>query len=86
MYVMNNTTRRLTFNLNNFLEELNSCFYSEKPDLIHETVEKYKTFLSRANKNIRENSIKYVKNHTLYTDNVQVKSYIDYCHNTSFNK
>ena len=80
------TTRRVTFNLNNFLEELHPCFYMDRPDLIDDTVQKYKDFLLNTNKRIREVSKKHVENHVLYTDNKQVKSYIDACHRLNFDK
>ena len=80
------TTRRVTFNLNKFLEELHSCFYMDRPDLIDDTVQKYKDFLTRANERIRKVSIKYVENHVLYVDNQQVNSYIKACHRLNFDK
>lgn len=77
------TTRRVTFNLNGFLEELQLAVI-DRPDLIDDTVERYKNFLSRTTENIRNISKDYINKHTLVAGNEEVKSYIDYCHNLDF--
>lgn len=76
------TTRRVTFNLNKFIEDLASCFDfdNDEADRIDDVVQTYKDFLSRAKEPVKSAAIKYVENHKLVTDNQRVRSFIKACH------
>lgn len=79
------TTRRVTFNINNFLEDLHMAI-EDRPDLIHDTVDRYTTFLNRAKDDIKKSVVSYVNRHVLVSGNQEVKSYIDCCHGSIFEK
>lgn len=79
------TTRRTTFNLNDFLGDLRYAL-TERTDLIDDEVQRYKDFLGRTKEPLKSKVIKYVNNHTLVTDNKELRSYIVACHTSNFVK
>lgn len=79
--------KRLTFNLNKFISDLDACIETERYDLIHDTVQTYKDFLEHCSSDrIKNQSKSYVENHYLVTDNEEVRSYITACHKPHFRK
>jgi hypothetical protein len=59
------TTRRITFNLKKYAEDLNSCLMKDSPELLEDVVERYDNFLKRADDKIRKSSEQYLMNHEL---------------------
>ena len=78
--------RRVTFNLNAFLEELEVVFSDELYDQIDDTIQRYKDFLSWTNEDIRKKSMTYIENHPLFIDNQKVNSFVTACHKPYFEK
>lgn len=77
------TTRRITFNINNFLKELQEDLI-DRHDMIDDTVQKYKDFLGHSSEKIREDSKNYVNKHPLVLEDQVIKSFIDACHKLNF--
>lgn len=75
--------RRLTFNLNSFLVDLNSALV-ENPQNIDYEIQRYKDFLSHSKEPIRDSAMTYVDKHVLVTGNQEVRSYIEVCHRLEF--
>ena len=76
-------TRRITFNLNQFLQDLNTAL-EDKTGLIDDEVQRYKEFLSRTKEPLLSDVQRYVNNHPLVTGNQRLKSFIMACHVISF--
>lgn len=72
-------TRRVTFNIKNFLQDLMNSLV-DRPDLIDDTVQTYKDYLSRADEGIKNNVKDYVNTHPLVLENQELRSYIEVCH------
>jgi hypothetical protein len=70
------TTRRITFNLKKYAEDLNSCLMKDSPELLEDVVERYDNFLKRADDKIRKSSEQYLMNHELVKNNKVMKEYI----------
>ena len=79
------TTRRITFNIDSFIRELDADLI-DRQDMIDDTVQKYKDFLGHASEKIREASKNYVNSHMLVVNNQQLKSFTDACHKLNFDK
>jgi len=73
------TTRRLTFNLNEFLEGFETVLI-DRPDLIHDEVERYKDFLGHTKSPLIFKVLNYVETHPLFTENQRLRSFIEPCH------
>ena len=73
------TTRRIVFNLNNFLEDFEEVL-AHRPDLIDDEVQRYKCFLSRTKEPLKTQVISYVSKHRLMSQNPRLKSFIMSCY------
>lgn len=79
------TTRRTTFRLSGFLEDLQGSI-AEAPDRIDDVVQTYKDFLSRTKEPLLSQVKGYINNHPLVTDNEKVRSFVVACHKLNFEK
>jgi len=78
---MNDIKRRVTFNLNDFIEELDWCLTVEqRHEDIHDVVEKYKSFLSRAEPKLIPQVKSYIDRHPMVVGNTKIKSFISACY------
>ncbi len=80
------TTRRVLFDITRFLNDLDACFYNERPDLIDETIQRYKDFLLMCPESIRKQTMDFVNKHRLVTEYEDIRSYIEACHKQNFEK
>lgn len=75
------TTRRVTFNLNSFIEELQTCLlWENKHEEIDDVVQTYKDFLSRTDENLITKIKGYVDNHPIVLEDSNLKSFISACY------
>lgn len=74
--------KRLTFNLNDFIIELQECYLHETYDKIDDVVQRYKDFLGHAKPEIAEKSRSYLMNHWIVKgdETRTFESYISACH------
>lgn len=78
--------RRVLFDINGFLNDLDSCFFNERFDLIDDTVQRYKDFLRESTESIQEQTKKYIMTQHLVIDNEDIRSYVEACHRLNFEK
>ena len=78
-------TRRVTFNIKDFLSDLKNAL-SERPDRVDDEIQRYKDYLDRASTDMRIKVMTYVNKHELVTDNKEVRSYINYVHSLKTRK
>lgn len=71
--------RRVVFNIAEFIEEL-QWVLEDYPELIDDTVQKYKDFLSRTKEPLLFSIKKYAINHPLVVENKRLRSFILACH------
>lgn len=76
-------TRRITFNLNDFLTNLNLAL-ENKSELVENEVQKYKDFLSHTKQPLKDSAMDYVNKHNLTTGSQKVRSFIEACHKDIF--
>ena len=73
--------RRVKFNLNNFIEELNSCLELEERNCeIDDVVQTFKTFIQRIDDNMGKKVKSYVYKHPQVINNSNLKSFISACY------
>lgn len=72
------TTRRITFNINTFLCDLENCL-SDNTEMIDDVVQVYKDFMDRVDEPLKTQVLLYVNKHPLVTGNEELRSYIDAC-------
>lgn len=75
--------KRITFNLNTFIEDLSNCYVHESYGMIDDVVQRYKDFLSHARPEIKTKSKEYLMGHYLVKGNDTIKSYVVACHKNS---
>ena len=74
-------TRRVRFNLNHFIEELDLCLELEdRHEDIDDVVQTYKTFIGRVDKEMGGKVKKYVFSHPQVKNNPNLKSFISACY------
>lgn len=73
------TTRRTTFNLKEFLEELSEVLISGVGS-IEDQVNKYKEFLSRTEYPLRASIMNYVNRSEAVRSNKRLRSFTNACH------
>lgn len=72
------TTRRITFNINSFLCDLENCL-SDNTEMIDDVVQVYKDFMNRVEEPLKIQVLNYVNKHPLVTGNQELRSYIEAC-------
>jgi hypothetical protein len=72
-------TRRITFNLTDYLENLQEVI-EDNPDMIDDEVQRYRDFLSRTKEPLLFSIKSFTINHPLVLDNKRLKSFILSCH------
>lgn len=77
------TTKRITFNIADFLRDLERCL-EDDTEMIDDVVQTYKDFLKRAKEPVRKLAKDYTNKHPLVLENEVVASYIKACHRLNF--
>jgi hypothetical protein len=72
-------TRRITFSLTEYLENLQEVI-EDNPDMIDDEVQRYRDFLSRTKEPLLLSVKNFTINHPLVLDNKRLKSFILSCH------
>ena len=71
-------TRRITFNIAIYLEELKEVI-EDNPDMIDDEVQRYKDLLNRAPESLKHSIISYTLNHPLFLEDKRLRSFILPC-------
>lgn len=75
------TTRRVTFNLQGFIEELQTCLlWEDRHEDIDDVVQTYKDFLKRTDEGLVVKVKSYVDNHPVVMGDSNLKSFISACY------
>lgn len=72
-------TRRITFNLDQFITDLEEVI-KDNPDMIDDEVQRYKDFLSRTQEPLLLSIKNYAEKHPLVLENKRLRSFILACH------
>jgi len=74
-------TRRVKFNLNNFVEELTLCLEMEyRHEDIDDVVQSYKTFINRVDEDMRGKVKSYMDKHPKVKADANLRSFISACY------
>jgi len=74
-------SRRVVFNLHEFIEDLEDCIRTEHRQIeIHDVVQDYKGFISRQSPDMMIKVKSYVDKHPIVVQDKRVKSFITACY------
>lgn len=72
-------TRRITFNILDFLENLQEVI-EDNPDMIDDEIQRYRDFLNRTKEPLLSSVKNYVEKSPLVIENKRLSSFILACH------